>query len=75
MANPPIFSDSSAFGEGPQIPTPPRGIAAGTPADLANAFVHLVVADPNNLTPDGHKGGYMRVSDLVAYIVATAKEP
>ncbi|KAB7782873.1 hypothetical protein [Methylorubrum populi] len=69
MATPPNYVDASAIGESPSG----SGIPSGTPANLANAYVTLHVADPNNLTPNGHKGAYMRLSDLVAYIVATAK--
>ncbi len=72
MATPPKYVDYRAF-DGGTIPG--TGIPTGTPANLANAYVSLHVADPNNLTPNGSKGAYMRLSDLVAYIVATAKEP
>ncbi|MFD6320930.1 hypothetical protein [Methylorubrum thiocyanatum] len=71
MATPPKYVDYRAF-DGGTIPG--TGIPTGTPSNLANAYVSLNVGDPNSATFNGSTGGYMRVSDLVAYIVALAKE-
>lgn len=67
MATPPNYVDASAFGTQPAG----TGVPSGTQANLANAYVSLIVGDPGS--PNNYKGAYMRLSDLAAYIVATAK--
>lgn len=67
MATPPNYVDASAFGDFPGG----TGVPSGTQANLANAYVSLIVAEPGN--PNKFRGAYMRLSDLAAYIVAAAK--